>query len=53
MTGDDLAAIDAIGVPGILLSSVSGPYPASRLDNDLYILINNVTRYSTWIGGPN
>ena len=36
-----------------LLSSVSDPYPASRLDNDLYILINNVTRYSTWIGGPN
>ena len=34
MTGDDLAAIDAIGVPGILLSSVSGPYPASLLDND-------------------
>ena len=53
MTGDDLAAINAIGVPGILLSSVSDPYPASRLDNDLYILINNVTQYSTWIGGPN
>ena len=57
--------IDIFGIPDLhphknlcgsetlLLSPIFFQSPTSRIDNDLYILINNVTRYSTWIGGPN